>query len=175
VPSALPPELERALIALAARLDEVGVDWLLAGSTARALLGFDVTPRDIDVELSAVDVARTAAAIGFDVGPSTDEYASSVRARGRFAGHEVDLTGGLTLRGPAGALAADFALLRRSARPVPVGARSVAVAPVEEQIARATVIADSERLDRISREAPAGFVPDSAYLSARLAAATAAR
>jgi len=122
-----------------------------------------------------VDVSRAAAAVGIDVGPSTDERASSIRARGRFAGHEVDLTGGLTLRGPAGALAADFALLRRSAWRVPIGGRTVGVAPVEEQIARATVLADSERLDRIAREAPAGFVPDAAYLSVRLAAATAAR
>lgn len=175
MPSSLPPELERALIALAARLDSVGVDWLVAGSTARALLGFGVTPRDLDIELLEADVPRAAAALEIDTGRSTDERASSVRAGGRFAGHEVDLTGGLELRGPTGTLAADFPLLCRSARPVPIGGRTVAVAPVEEQIARAAVLADSDRLERIAREAPAGFVPDAAYLSARLAAATAAR
>jgi hypothetical protein len=175
VPSSLPPDLERALIALAARLDEVGVDWLVAGSTARALLGFGVTPRDLDIELDEGEVPRAAAAIGMDAGRSTDDRVSSVRANGRFAGHEVDLTGGLTLRGPAGTLEADFALLRLSARPVTIGGRTVSVASIEEQIARATMLADSERLARIAREAPSGFVPDAAYLSARLAAATAAR
>jgi hypothetical protein len=175
VPSSLPPELERALIALAARLDGVGVDWLVAGSTARALLGFGVIPRDLDIELDGSEVPRAAAAIGLDAGRSTDDTASSVRAYGRFAGHEVDLTGGLTLRGRAGMLGADFALLHRSARPVTIGGRTVSVAPIEEQIARATVLADSERLERIAREAPPGFAPDVAYLSARLAAATAAR
>ncbi len=175
MPSSLPPELERTLIALATRLDEVGVDWLVTGSTARALLGFGATPRDLDIELPEGQVPRAAAAIGIDAGCSTDDRASSVRANGRFAGHEVDLTGGLTLRGPAGTLDADFALLRLSARPVTIGGRTVSVAPVEEQIARARVLADSERLERIAREAPAGFVPDAAYLSVRLAAATAAR
>ncbi len=120
-----------------------------------------------------MEVPRAAAAIGIDAGRSIDARASSVRANGRFAGHEVDLTGGLTLRGPAGTLQADFALLRLSARPVTIGGRIVSVAPIEEQIARARVLADSERLERIAREAPPGFVPDAAYLSARLAAATA--
>lgn len=175
MPSPLPPELERALIALAARLDEVGVDWLIAGSTARALLGFAVTPRDLDIELPEGDVPRAAAAIGIDAGRSTDDRASSVRANGRFAGHEVDLIGGLKLRGPTGVLEADFALQRLSARTVTIGGRTLSVTPVEEQIARARLLADSERLERIAREAPAGFDPDAAYLSARLAAVTAAR
>jgi hypothetical protein len=175
MPPSLPSELERALVALAARLDDIGVDWLVAGSTARALLGFGVIPRDVDIELPVGDVPRAAAALGLDAGRSTDGRASSVRACGRFAGHEVDLTGGLELHGPTGTLTADFPLLRRSARLVAIGGRAVAVAPVEEQIARATLLADSHRLQRLAREAPPGFVPDAAYLSVRLAAATAAR
>lgn len=175
MPSSLPPGVERALIALAAQLDGAGVDWLVAGSTARALLGFGVTPRDLDIELPEADVLRAAAALEIDAGRSTDERSSSLRAGGRFGGYEVDLTGGLELHGPAGTLAADFPFLCRSARRVPIGGGTVAVMPVEEQIARATVLADAERLELIAREAPPGFVSDRSYLSARLAAATAAR
>lgn len=175
MPSSLPPGVERALIALAAQLDGAGVDWLVAGSTARALLGFRVTPRDLDIELPEADVLRAAAALEIDAGRSTDERSSSLRAGGRFGGYEVDLTGGLELHGPAGTLVADFPFLCRSARRVPIGGGTVAVMPVEEQIARATVLADAERLELIAREAPPGFVSDRSYLSARLAAATAAR
>jgi hypothetical protein len=175
MPSSLPPEVERALIALAAQLDGVGVCWLVAGSTARALLGFGGAPRNIDIELPETDVLRAAAALEIDAGRSTNERSRSLRAGGRFAGYEVDLTGGLELHGPAGTLTADFPFLCRSALRVPIGRVTVAVMPVEEQIARATVLADAERLERITREAPPGFVPDGAYLAARLAADTAAR
>lgn len=175
MPSSLPPDLRRALISLAERLDGAGVAWVVGGSTARALLGFAVTPHDIDFEVAERDVPAAAAALGLEAVPSHDERVSSIRARARFDGVEVDLTGGLALRGAAGMLMADFVMVRRAARRVSVAGRTVVVAPVEEQIARATVLDDTQRLERIAREAPAGFVPDAGYVSARLAALSAAR
>ena len=55
----LPPPLEAALIALAERFDAAAIEWVVCGSTARALLGFSVVPRDLDVE---VDITATRAA-----------------------------------------------------------------------------------------------------------------
>ena len=81
------------------------------------------------------DVARAAAELGFRAGRSVDERAASTRAIGSFAGHQVDLSGGLALPGPGGALAGDFALLRRAARLVPGGGATgarVAGAPARE-------------------------------------------
>ena len=175
MPSSLPPALQHALIALAARLDAAGVDWVIAGSAARALAGFAVIPRDLDVELDEADVPRAAAAVGLEAGRAIDERGGSLRAVGQFAAQEVDLTGGLTLRGPGGVLAADFPLVRRFTRPINVAGHEVPVAPVEEQIARATVLGDAGRLDRIAREAPPGYARDETYLALRLAAASAAR
>ena len=100
---------------------------------------------------------------------------SSLRAVGRFVDHDVDLTGGLTVCGPGGVLAHDFPLLRRVARSINVAGHAVPVAPLEEQIARATVLADAGRLERIAREAPSAYTRDETYLALRLAAASAAR
>ena len=175
MPSSLPPALRHALIALARRLDAADVDWVVTGSTARALAGFAVTPRDIDVELDEADVPRAAAAIGLEAARAVYEQGTSLRAAGRFSKQDVDLTGGLTVRGGGRVLAPDFELLRRFARSVVVDEHTVLVGPVEEQIARATVLSDAGRLERIAREAPPGYTRDETYVALRLAAASAAR
>ncbi len=163
------------MIALAATFADRGVDWVVAGSTGRALAGFAVTPRDLDVEVDEGSVHRAAAAAGLRAAREADASIASVRARGTWHGVELDVSGGLTLHGPGGSLAPDFALLRGSAKPVDVGGRTVWVAPVEEQIARSLVAGDERQLDRIAEERPGGFEVDDLYLAARLAAASASR
>ncbi len=171
----LPPPFETALIELAVRLDGAGLDWVVCGSTARALLGFSVTPQDLDIEV-AEDAAHAAAAcLGLIEHAERDARVTSVRAQGTWQGVPVDVNGGLTFHGPGGNLHADYPLLRLFAKPVTVGGRTVWVAPVEEQIARTVVAGAADRLARIADVRPAGYFVDDLYLSLRLGAASASR
>jgi hypothetical protein len=173
-PPRLPPRTAAALGAALARLERHGVEALVAGSAGRALLGFAVRPRDLDLEVAAEDAGRAAAALGLLARDGDDGHAASTRARGRVAGVDVDLTAGLVVRGPLGRLPPDHAAMRRLARPVPVGPATAWVAPVEEQIVRAIVAGDEGRRLQIASEAPHGFRPDEDYVDARLSAARSA-
>ena len=173
-PPRLPPRTAAALTAALARLERLGVEALVAGSAGRALLGFAVRPRDLDLEVAPEDAGRAAAALGLRAREQRDGSASGTRASGVLAGVEVDLTAGLTLRGPLGRLPWDAGAMRSHARPVPVGTATALVAPVEEQLVRAIVMEDEARIARIAREAPPGFAPDEAYVEARLSAARSA-
>lgn len=175
MPFSLPPQLEGALIALAERLDAAAVEWVVCGSTARALLGFTVVPNDLDVEVDIMTADAAATCVGLTARPERDAAVSSVRAQGDWHGVALDITGGLTFHGPGGHLHADFPLMRLFAHTVMVGGRTVQVAPVEEQIARSVVAGTGDRLDRIADERPAGYRVDDVYLSLRLAAASASR
>jgi hypothetical protein len=172
----LAPRTLAALLAVAARLDRAGVDWLLAGSAARALLGFAARPADLDLETSRDDAPAAAAALGLDLADDAGGGRASLRGRGRVAGVAVDLSGDLEVAGPGGRLAPDAALQRAWAHPREVAGRTIRLAPVEETLARAIVLADWGTLARVAaqaREAPGAVALRPAYLSARLSSATA--
>jgi hypothetical protein len=57
-----PVPWREALRGAADRLDGVAVNWWLAGSTALAVRGLELEPRDVDLVVSASDICRTAAA-----------------------------------------------------------------------------------------------------------------
>ncbi len=167
------PHLQQALAFTAAAL--TGIEWLVSGSTARALLGFATVPRDLDIEVATDDVHRAAAALGTTAAPEADEHARSVRAVFAHGGVEVDLTAGLTLVGPGGNLPPDFPLMWRFATPRLVAGLELRVAPVEEQIVRILVSGNEARRARFVSEAPPGFIARNDYVVLRLDAARAAR
>ncbi len=171
MPFSLPPQLATALIALAERLDGAATDWVVGGSTARALLGFSVIPDDLDVEVAEDAMQTAAAAVGLVARYEADDQISSLRAQGAWCDVAVDISGGLTHHGAGGHLHADFPLLRRFAKPIEVGRCTVWAMPIEEQIARAVVAGAADRLDRIADERPSDYVVDDVYLSLRLASA----
>ncbi len=175
MPFSVPPQLETTLIALAERLDAASIDWVVGGSTARALLGFAATPRDLDIEVAEDATQAAASAIGLTAHRDEDPNVTSIRAQGTWGGVAIDVIGGLTFHGPGGNLHADYPLLRLFSKAVSLSERTIWVAPVEEQIARAVVAGTGDRLDRIANERPANFVVDDVYLSLRLAAASASR
>ena len=143
-------------MAVAESLDAAAIDWVVGGSTARALLGFAATPRDLDLEVAEEATHAAASAIGLAAHRDEDPHVTSMRAQGTRGSVEIDLIGGLTCHGPGGNLHADYALLRLFSKTVLLAEHTVWVAPVEEQIARAIVAGTGDRLDRIARERPAG-------------------
>lgn len=167
--------LTTALGQTARTLGSAGIDWLVAGGTARALCGFATTPDDLDVEVASADIDAAAAALGLPVGDARDATARSRRATGFVAGVEVDLTAGLVLTGPGGVLPPDFDLMSDFATTVDIGGWTIPVMPVEEQIVRILVTGDEDRRLRFVREAPDGFVARDDYVSARLGSARATR
>lgn len=176
----LPPRTLAALLAAAERLDRAGVEWLLAGSAARALLGYSVRPADLDLETSRDGARPASRALGVALAREEGGGRASWRGRARIAGVEIDLTGELEVGGPGGRLAPDFALQRAWAHPREVGGRRLWLAPVEEAVARAVVLADWPALERVAAQARGAREPVAlrpAYLSLRLssAAASAAR
>lgn len=175
MPFSLPRPLHAALIALAERLDAAAIDWVVGGSTARALLGFSVTPRDLDIEVDEGTTHATATCLGLIEHREDGAAVESIRAQGLWQDVSLDISGGLTFHGPGGNLHADFPLLRLFAKHVAVNGRAVSVMPIEEQIARSVVVGAADRLDRIADERPADYVVDDVYLSLRLAAASASR
>ncbi|HEY6052677.1 MAG TPA: hypothetical protein VIU86_02035 [Gaiellaceae bacterium] len=57
-----PAPWDDALHETARRLDDAGVDWWLTGSSALAVRGLAVSPRDLDLVVSEADAARAATA-----------------------------------------------------------------------------------------------------------------
>jgi len=171
----LAPRTLAALLAAAERLDRAGAEWLLAGSAARALLGYAVRPGDIDLETSREEGPAAAGALGVRLADEAGGGRACLRGRCRIAGVEVDLSGDLDVRGPGGRLAPDFALQRAWAHERQVGGRLVRLAPVEETVARAVVLADWGALARVATQARDGdgaVALRPAYLSLRLSCAT---
>jgi hypothetical protein len=163
------PRILAALVAVSARLDDAAVPWLLTGGTARALLGSRRPPADLDLEVDDSEVARAARALGLGVRRDGGGGVTSMRATGRFAGVGVDLSAGITVRGPAGVLTPDWPRQMSFASGVRVAGRDVRLAPVEEMLARALVREDAARAGRLLD--PDLPPPRVAYLAARLCAA----
>jgi hypothetical protein len=155
-------------VAVCDRLDGAGVPWLLTGGSARALLGAARRPSDLDLEVDIGDAARAARALGIDPRRDDDGAVGSVRATGRLAGVEVDVSAGITIRGPAGTLNPDWPRQVRWASAARVAGREVRVAPVEEMLVRALVREDAGRARRALD--PALPAPRAAYVAARLRA-----
>ena len=165
-----------ALAIVAQRLEVAGVEWLLAGSAARRLVGFTARPRDLDLEAGEDGAEAGARALGFELRYDTGDGRASWRARGDVAGVPVDLTGELRVEGPGGRLEPDFGLQRTWADAVEAAGHRLLLAPPEETVARALVAADWDLMARIGAAAPPGWAPRPAYLGMRLvAAARAAR
>lgn len=165
-----PPRILAALVAVSARLDDAGVPWLLTGGTARALLGSTRRPSDLDLEVDAADAVRAAHALGVEARRDDDGTVGSLRATGRIAGVDVDVSAGITVRGPAGVLTPDWPRQMRAASTARVAGRDVRLAPVEEMLARALVREDAAKARRqLDHALPA---PRAAYVAARLRAVT---
>ena len=165
-----------ALGVVADRLEAVGVEWLLAGSAGRRLLGFAGRPADLDLETTEGGAEAGAAALGLDVAWAREPGRSSLRAVGLVAGVPVDLSGDLRVEGPGGRLPSDFGGQRTWAEAAEAAGRRVFVAPPEETLARALVSADWTAVGRLAAAAPPGWAPRPAYLPSRLRApASAAR
>jgi hypothetical protein len=156
---------------VATRLERAGVDWMLVGSAARALLGFAVRPVDLDLETSGDGAVVAAEALGLDLRYEHGRGRASWRATGRIAGAPVDLSGDLAVEGPGGRLTPDLALQRNWAQSMEMGGRRVWLAPPEETLARALVSGDWARVMRFAAQAPPGYAPRTAYLGLRLSAA----
>lgn len=171
--ASLPPRPLAALAAVADLLARERVDWLLAGSGGRALLGYRVRPADIDIEVSPAHAAAAARLLGAPLAESAGAGRSSRRGSLRVAGVDVDVTCDLTVAGPIRALAPDFALQLAWSHPLRVAGRDIRAAPVEETLARALVLGDWARLERVAAEGgPAGAPVRPDYVSLRLSAAS---
>lgn len=167
-----PPRSLAALIAAHDRLRAAGVDHLVVGGCARALLGEAIAtarrPRDVDLEVAPADIARAAGALGARVYEDADAAATSLRAARLVAGVEVDITAMVEVRGALGTLPGDWGRQWGARRQVVAGGRRLTVGPTAEFVARALVAGDGARLLRC---AGAGPWPDPDYVSARVAAA----
>ncbi len=154
--------------AVAARLDRAGIRWHLAGSTGRLLLGGPARASDVDVEVAQSDAAAAAAVLGLPAPVAVQSGGwSSLRTQGQVAGVPVDLSGGLTVRGPGGVLhAMDADVLA-----VPFGGAVVQVARPGESVARAVVAADTTREQRARDQLPADAGDALRYAKSRIAAA----
>lgn len=171
--ASLSPRQLAALAAIADRLARGGVAWLVAGSAGRALVGYDVRPADLDLEVGAEGADAAADLLGAPLAGTSGAGRASRRGSAVIAGVEVDLTCDLSVRGAAGALAPDFALQLAWSHPVRVCGRPIRVAPVEETLARALVLGDAARLARVAAEGRGGAAPiRPGYLSLRLSAAS---
>jgi len=157
--------------AVALRLDEAGVHWLLAGGAARLLRGHPVRPRDVDVEVREQDAERAARALGLPP-PAIAEGGGwrSLRSEGVLAGVPIDLSGGITVTGPGGTLSG----------PDPVTVTpgvTVTLLPDGEALARAVVCGDEDRRARAEAALPADAAERAAalaYAESRIAAAASA-
>ncbi|WP_217914936.1 nucleotidyltransferase domain-containing protein [Miltoncostaea marina] len=171
-PRTLPPRLLAALLAVAARLDAAGVEWLLAGSAGRALQGHARRPHDIDVEVPGRDAAAAGRALGAELRRDRGRGRDSLRARTMVAGVEVDVTCDLVVEGPTHRLEPDFALQRAWSRPIGLAARSIRTAPPEEAVVRALVLGEWAALASAAGAGGADAPPPrAAYVAARLRSA----
>jgi hypothetical protein len=164
------PRSLAALLAVAARLEASAVPFLVVGGCGRALLGSPRRPSDVDLEVDGPDALRAADALGLGLAIEGGGGVSGLRARGRLAGMEVDLSADLSVEGPGGSLGPDWDLQRAWATPVRVGGRTLWVAPPEEMLLRARVRGDHGRAARLAAQGPP---VRQAYIDSRLRAARA--
>jgi hypothetical protein len=169
----LPPRIAAALAELARRLGSADVEWMLAGSAARALAGATADPRDLDIEIAAGDADRAAAVLGCVLAVDQGHGWRSLRGRCVLDGVEVDVSAGVTVLGSEWGLEPDEATVRAWSRSVAVGGYVITLAPPEEQIVRALVAGDWARIAKIT--GGGGPPPRPAYVFRRLASARAVR
>lgn len=170
-----PPRQITALCAAADALGRAGVRWVVAGSLGRALLGCDVRPRDVDLELDPDGADGGAAAMGAALAVAGGGGRRSRRASVQRAGVEVDLTSALAVEAPGGALEPAFAMQWEWAHPLVVAGRAVRVAPLEEGVCRAVALGDWAGVAKIAAQAataPGGVRLSAAYVAERLASAS---
>lgn len=170
-----PPRQIAALVAVAAALERAGARWVLTGSLGRALLGCDVRPRDVDLEIDPDAAEAGAAALGVSLAAVDGGGRRSRRGGREIAGVEVDLTSAFALDAPGGALPPDFARLWEWSHPVAVAGRVVRVAPLEETLCRAAILGDWGHVAKVAGQAataPGGARLSAAYVAERLAAAS---
>lgn len=146
---------------------------MLAGSAAQALAGATVAPRDLDIEIAAIDADRVAGALGCVLAAESGNGWSSLRGRCALEGVEVDVSAGVTVRGPEWGLESDDRMARAWSRSVAVGGYLITLAPPEEQLVRALIAGDWARIAKVSDGR--GPPPRPAYVFRRLAAARAVR
>ena len=163
--------------AVALRLDDAGVQWLLAGGAARLLRGHPVRPRDVDVEVREQDAERAARALGLPP-PAIAEGGGwrSLRSEGLLAGVPIDLSGGITVTGPGGTLSGPDPVTVTHGVTVTPGV-TVALLPDGEALARAVVCGDEDRRGRADAALPADAAARAAalaYAESRVAAAASA-
>ena len=171
--ASLAPRPLAALAALADLLGRDGAAWLLGGSAGRALLGYRVRPRDVDIEIAPGDAEALARRLRAPLAAAAGGGRASRRATLWLAGVEVDVTCDLAVTGASHHLAPDYPLQREWSHEVTVCGRTVRVAPVEETIARAVVLGDWDRLARIVSEVTADATPIRPdYVELRLSSAT---
>ena len=90
----LPPRLLAGLVAVADLLERAGAEWLLAGSTGRALQGFAVRPADLDLEASPRHAAAAQSASAVAQAPqSAGETAAKPAAQAKRNGRSVRVAG----------------------------------------------------------------------------------
>jgi hypothetical protein len=169
----LPPRIAAALAELARRLGSADIEWMLAGSAARALAGATVAPRDLDIEIAVIDADRVAVALGCVLTVESGNGWSSLRGRCAVEGVEVDVSAGVAVRGPEWGLESDDAFARVWSRSVAVSGYAITLAPPEEQLVRALIAGDWARIAKVS--GGGGPPPRPAYVFRRLAAARAVR
>jgi hypothetical protein len=100
------------------------VDWVVTGSTARALLGSGERPRDLDIEVRGTDAERAAAVLGLILARDVSNGLVSDRALGIVGRVKVDMSANVAKAGEAPDERAFF----DSARVVRVGGRAVRAA-----------------------------------------------
>ena len=161
---AIPPRVQAALWAVAVRLDRAGVRWLVAGSTARALMGFAVRPVDLDIEVATSDADLAASTLAVTLARDDGGGWTSRRGATTIAGVSVDLSSAVT----AGSLASDDETLFTASVPVGAGARQLLVLSVEEQLCRAMAAGAWGRVAKITTGVPAGLQLDLGQISRRL-------
>jgi hypothetical protein len=169
----LPPRQLAALRAVDDLFARERVEWLLAGSAGRSLLGWTGRPEDLDIEVHPADDLRAARAIGLPLREErTPNGVVSLRARTVVSGVEVDVNSAMSVEGPDATLPFDFAAQLEASHRVEIGGRAVRVAPPEEAFARAIVMADWERLARLAAQAGESTIRP-AYVVRRLSSAAA--
>lgn len=161
---AIPPKVQAALTAVALRLDRAGVRWLVAGSTARALMGFAVRPVDLDIEVATSDADLAASTLAVTLSGDEGGGWTSRRGATRIAGVNVDISAGVT----AGSLASDDETLFAASVPGRVGNRQILVLSVEEQLCRAMAAGAWDRVAKVTTGVPTGLQLDLGKISRRL-------
>lgn len=171
VETLLPPRLAAVTVAVAHLLAPTGAVWWIAAGAALRMSGGAHRPTDLDIECPPADIGAVCAALGMTPRWEQGERIGSLRARGRLAGIDVDVSAGLTVHGPHGELPPDDALLVEWCTPGRAGGHPVLIAPPEEALVRWLAAGYWRRVARLAAAAPAA--PRLDYVLRRLSSSRA--